>query len=439
MEASRPRSRWLPRILIAALVLRVVAAVALQWGLDHYWQRPFLIMGDAEGYWDLAGDVAAGREYAVYEPPRRVLRMPGFPAVLAVSRLVFGDALLPARLLLAVVGTLACWGVYAFGKSLLGERVGLWSAAYVAVSPTLVLFSVLILSETVFAATVVLAVYSAVPLIRRSDGPSATTKTHDSSQRDSAVGRVGIIVCAGLASAVACYVRPSWLLAPVLLTAAMFVLRRDRWRAAIEGVGVCVVMLLALLPWGLRNQRATGHFVVTTLWMGPSLYDGLHHGATGDSDMTFFDAENLQGRGMSEFQVNAHYKERAVQFAREHPGRAVELAFIKLWRFWSPWPNADQFRGLLPLLATLASSVPLFVFALVGAWRHRRDGGLLLLTAGPVLYFSALHLVFVSSLRYRLPAEYPLAVLAAAGLVALWSRRSGVSATTGSLASEVRS
>jgi len=56
----------------------------------------------------------------------------------------------------------------------------------------------------------------------------------------------------------------------------------------------------------------------------------------------------------------------------------------------------------------------------IGLIRERRNLLLLLITLGPILYFSALHCIFVSSLRYRLPAEYPLMVLSAAGLLHCW-------------------
>ena len=46
------------------------------------------------------------------------------------------------------------------------------------------------------------------------------------------------------------------------------------------------------------------------------------------------------------------------------------------------------------------------------------------LTLGPILYFSLIHMIFVSSLRYRLPAEYPLCVLSAVGLTSWFGNRS---------------
>src|SRR6478735_6049478 len=101
-------------ILCAAFVLRAGLAIGLQHVLDHRLHRQFLIEGDANGYWELAERIADGRDFCLYEPPRCVLRMPGFPALLAVG-LKTVDVLglhdhrfLVVRLLLALVGTAAC-------------------------------------------------------------------------------------------------------------------------------------------------------------------------------------------------------------------------------------------------------------------------------------------------------------------------------------------
>jgi hypothetical protein len=63
------------------------------------------------------------------------------------------------------------------------------------------------------------------------------------------------------------------------------------------------------------------------------------------------------------------------------------------------------------------------VLAMVGAWQWRTVKWRLVLTVGPVLYFAAIHAVFVGSVRYRLPAEYALLVVTAIGLNWLLERR----------------
>ena len=57
----------------------------------------------------------------------------------------------------------------------------------------------------------------------------------------------------------------------------------------------------------------------------------------------------------------------------------------------------------------------LYLLAIKGAWGYRYEPWAWMLVAFPLLYFAALHTVFVGSLRYRVPAEYPLWILAAAG------------------------
>ena len=169
---------------------------------------------------------------------------------------------------------------------------------------------------------------------------------------------------------------------------------------------------LSLAPWGWRNDRETGHFVMTTLWMGASLYDGLNpQNTTGDSDMAFFDHENLLA-DHSEYDVDQIYRQRAKAWAMNHPGKALALAWAKAVRYWKPWPNADQFSTSEGILTAL-SSIPVLL-GIVGAWLLRRRVLLVFLCAGPIVYFAGLHMIFVSSLRYRLPAEYPLFLLTAA-------------------------
>jgi hypothetical protein len=151
------------------------------------------------------------------------------------------------------------------------------------------------------------------------------------------------------------------------------------------------------------------------------LYDGLHPGATGDSDMTFFEQDQLLAT-MSEYEMDREYRRRAMTFAWENPGRAMWLAVMKQRRYWSLVPNAAQFRDAKLWATVLLTTLPLFLFALFGVWQARRDVSLLALTAGSIVLFAGLHLLFVGSLRYRLPAEYPLAVLAAFGFRSLLMR-----------------
>ena len=407
-------------LFAVAWTLRIGAVFAVQYYLDHLAQptRQFVIEGDAAGYWDLAHRIVQGEPYQIYTPPRQVLRMPGFPLLLAISLQLFGESLLAARLLLATVGALGCLGVYQLGQRLCGHRTGLIAGGLAAVSPIFVGFSAIELTETAFAVSLV---FGLVPLSRWGN---QAAQIADSALPPPATLIAAVLsgTIAGLWAGVGCYMRPSWLLFPPCLVLWLWLVRRDRTLAA---VAVCtvVVMVASLIPWGIRNQRVTGHFVLTTLWMGPSLYDGWNpENTTGDSDMAFFDKENLLSQ-MTEYEMDREYRKRAWEFVFEHPDQVAVLAWKKTLRYWNPFPNADQFKKFPALqFVSLVWFVVVFAPALVGAWQLRRSLGVLAITAGPILYFAAVHLVFVSSVRYRLPGEYPLLVLSAVGIESLAQR-----------------
>jgi len=428
MSAADSRTLWI--LLTVALVLRVGTALGLHGWLEGRPQQTFLIEGDANGYWKLGETIAAGDDYALYTPPRYVHRMRGFPALLAMPIAIFENPLLPARLMLAGVGTIGCGLVFVLGRMLFDGTVGLTAAALATIAPVLVGFSPVILSETSFAVCLVASLIGMAWWARRDRGLVGRTSKSVQGGDDSGAPReiptdgsgdpsYGTIVPIGLMIgalvALACYFRPSWILAGPLFGAGAVMTSAHKGRAVVMAVCVIVGLIATLLPWGLRNQRVTGHFTLTTFWLGPSLYDGLNPAATGASDMEFFDRDNLMGQGLSEYDVDRHYRRKAWEFVRENPGRALQLGLIKLWRFLSPFPNAEQFRGVWAALLIGPFNLAVAVLAARGCWVARHDVWAWGLTLGPLIYFAAIHTLFVGSLRYRLPAEYPLMVLAAVG------------------------
>jgi 4-amino-4-deoxy-L-arabinose transferase-like glycosyltransferase len=411
-------------ILLVAFALRMVAAVVVQKRVDQSGSL-CLIAGDAEGYWMLARQIARGEEFAIYDPPRYVERMPGFPILLAAGIKVFEANVLALRFLLAAVGTLACGLVYWLGRELVDRTTGLIACSLAAVSPTFVVFSVLLLSETLFAATLLASLVALAALVRPGQVvgwavPTKSTGGHSPPYRFwTRPNHAALAIVAGLLCGIATLVRPTWILVGPAFAAIYILQSRVAARRLVNAGLLLAGLAVVLAPWAIRNYHVTGHFVVTTLWLGPSLYDGLSPQATGDSNMEFVEKDGRYARidvPDFEFQANAHYRRAALDFARHNPGRAIGLGFHKLWRFANPFPNAGQFSHWAVWWGVGLFETPVLLLAAVGAWRLRGARWPLLLAAGPVAYFALVHTVFIGSVRYRLPAEYALVVLTAVGL-----------------------
>ena len=422
LAAPGPLLEW-------ALGLRVLAAILVQWYTRS--KGALCIFPDTQVYWLLAETIARGTSYEVLQwgdIPYFALRTPGYPLFLAACRLAFGDRALPIRLVQAVLGAASVWLVDRLTARLAppwparrGWTVPLMAAALAAFDPFLVATSALLLSEALFIPLMLLSLWGLAAIWRSgseadADMPQARP-WHDWPR---AIG-------SGAASGAAVLVRPSWLLfVPAMLLAWLLACGRGRGRTQRAGAfrGAVLVglgMLAVLTPWWVRNAQVYGRFVPTALWTGASLYDGLNPRATGASDMdAFLLAPDIWP--LDEEAQDAELFRRAVAFARAHPRRVFELAAIKAARYWSPWPNAEGFRSPIVAAASALFNVPVLALTALGAWDRRRDARALVLLAGPLVYFAALHMVFASSMRYRIPAAVPALGLAAIGLGRLLAR-----------------
>jgi len=403
--------RWLLLLLGVALAIRVGAAVGWQHRMG-----PGCAFGDSQSYWSLARAIAAGEPYRYGSLDSAAFRTPGYPMLLAPLFLAAGDnpPILAARLVGAVLGTLATAGVWWLGRTLFSPAAGWVAGGVAAVYPGAVVPSVLVLSEAAFAPLWVAQWMLWVKAWQ--------------------AGSLRATVCWGLAAGVAAgaatLVRPGWLLfVPfAALVGVAFGPRRRRQ------VGLAVVIAMGLVvvmaPWWVRNARVLGRPVLTTTQLGASLYDGLNPAADGSSRMQFVDAfveEELSKRPADgdeplELRLDRRLREAALEWAGKHPAATTRLAGVKLLRMWNVWPNEPSLSSGAIRAVVAAGYVPVLLLGVWGAVRTIRSGWPYVLCWLPAVYLTGIHVVFVSSIRYREPAMLGLVVLAAGAVVA-WAPR----------------
>ncbi len=413
-QAGSGKARAVRWILLLGLAfgLRVAAAFAVQWYADR--NKTPCVFGDTAIYRDLAAALVEGRPYRVdqWDVPHVALRTPGYPAFLALCRLLFGPGLLPARIVQALLGTLSVGLVGLLATCFASEdrrgSTAWWAACLAALDPYLIVLSALALSEALF-----------LPLMMGSLWAITATwpaRREDWGKTEAADKPVRLAALAGLLMGLAVLTRPSWL----AYVAALLVIRvvcggRGELRRSLRISGVMALVFgLVMLPWWVRNGSELGRFVPTALWVGASLYDGISPTADGSSEMSFLDAPDV--RALSEVEQDRELRSRSLAFARSHPGRVLELAWIKAGRFWSPWPNAASLTSPLVAVVSMAATLPVFALVGWGAWLRRGDPRTWAVLLGTLVVFFGLHLVFVSSVRYRAPGMAPAAVLAGVSL-----------------------
>ncbi len=390
---------WWAVILVVALAARVTAAF---WWQSRIPAGQEFYFGDSDTYWVLSQAVASGQPYQYGSADARIFRMPAYPALLAALHWVAGDesAVIKARLLGAALGTVTVAGVGWLAREVAGHRTAIVAAALAAIYPGAIATSVFVLSEALFCPIMMLQLAAAARLYRLG--------TIHTSFWSVAVGAL-----AGLGT----LTRPSWLLfVPFAIFVEGLICRGPAfWKQAAISLAALVVVLA---PWWWRNYREVGHFVPTTLQVGASLYDGLNPQADGSSRMGFVQPiETAEKRHPSldpaekfEYRLDRRFQRLAQSWAFENPGHVLRLAAVKFIKMWGV--GSTQGAPLHPVVRWIfaAAHLPIVALALVATRRCGWSGWICWM---PTLYLTPMHMIFVSSIRYREPAMLPLFVLAA--------------------------
>ena len=205
-------------------------------------------------------------------------------------------------------------------------------------------------------------------------------------------------------------------LLPVLLGCMAFELwwipSRRKWLSAAV---LILGLVLASVPWGIRNYAVFGEAVFIRSNFGLELRMGNHDGAAADIDVTAArtverhprtnEAEALELRALGEVEYMRRARGDAIEWIRENPGTFLRLTLSRFVHYWCGPLTRPVAAGLFTLLT---------VVALLGAWQilprlaaPNRAVLLIPLATYPLVYYIVSYMP-----RYRVPLDWMLLILA---------------------------
>lgn len=211
---------------------------------------------------------------------------------------------------------------------------------------------------------------------------------------------------------------------------------------------VLAATALVLAPWVVRNKVSVGCYAITTdsraLWKANNLntYDVLDRGGWIDdvppvpgAPPSPQDAGAVYQRTGRVIEVDEcaqmrFYQDRVTEFWREHPREKLRLAGQSARLLWQPnvletqgRPGAGTWQDTARSVVEPAFMIALYAFALAGLFVLPR--GFVALTLLLLGYQTATAMLFAGATRYRVPWDFLIAILAAAGLAAVLRRLPG--------------
>ena len=404
MKPLGPYLRDLALVGAAAFVLRVAFVI-----VQSVW-RPFdvaFVATDSALYIGLADALGSGAGYTIDGHPTAYVG-PGYPMFLAPLRVAGLDTVgigLVQSVLGAVTacaaGATAAYLPYTAGSPLSRRALVLGAAVICAVYPHLVFWTGYVLTETLFVLLVALSLLLIVASLT--------------------LQRPALALASGLAAAGAALTRSPFLAVAVVLVLWLAYLAARRAAplaiAALFALGLASPQVL----WTARNAIELGAPVLTSTHSGWVFYQANSAGSTGGSGgylgaVDFIAIE--PPAGLTEAQRDAYYYARTVDDIRADPAAYIARTGTKLWNMWRPTYDGSSVRNSV---VTLATYFPLLLLGIVGAVVLARAmpvpvGAIPVMT---LAIWVLLHLVVGGMIRYRLSAEYVLAITAPFGLAFL--------------------
>ncbi|MBN2586181.1 MAG: glycosyltransferase family 39 protein [Candidatus Fermentibacteraceae bacterium] len=386
---------------------RIITGEGLSFSREDGWLRHRMVTQESfRDTWAMDPDYIFG--IIPVETPTAAIE-PGYPLMLACVFFVTGPFTGGVFLLNCLFALAGAWAVWTLVCENWGERQGILAALLWSVYPYYVYYSAYAMTETVH--------FSLLPLIALLTFRACR-------------GRWSALL-AGVSTGFLFLVRSTALFLLPLQTVWLFAKRK--WREAL--LAACG-FILCCIPWVVRNQIQLGSPVLMptkgalNLWMrnNPDLLElegieipGFVRESISRRDLLEY--PSMEG-ALTEVERSDLLMERARDFIMANPVLIAYLTVLRAGNFLSPAGATLDHPAVV--LSGVLIYLPMLVLGIIEAVRRRRDGRILFLALTFLLYL-ALHSLAHGGVRYRLPVDMVLIVLASLFI----GRRAGWEGPTG--------
>lgn len=386
--------KYLWAILLLALSLRL--------GYVFY-ASPEIHWEDEYDYLTLSQKFASGDGYVNEHGKPTAFRPVGYPLLLAGCHLL-GLGSVPAIRMIQVVLSIVCvWLTFLIAEHFVNRKTALWAAFFAAIYPYFIFLPATLMSETWFSLLLLAGTFFYL---------KGEFQTHYLNT-----------VLAGILMGLAVLTRPSAL---VLVFAVLL------WTGLRHGSNLnsiltrtalfALTVAMIIVPWMIRNQVQMGAFQLSSnagrnLWLGNNSQSTINTGSNIDMSEDFHELVE----SLPEFEADKIYKQRALTFMRSNPQHVLWLSLQKGLSFWrfGPSPTTEGYvdQNSWHRWISFLSYGPIFLLAIAGfLTASKKAQSIMLLWIFYALAFTAVHAVFISKVRFRLPLDYFLMMMAAVAL-----------------------
>jgi 4-amino-4-deoxy-L-arabinose transferase-like glycosyltransferase len=406
----------------------------LRAGLWYSWGDPALFSDDERDYRQLAARLVLTGEYADIRGVPFSLRPPLYPAAIAgVYRCLGLQNVDAVRAFQAGISLLTVLLVYRLGIMAYSRQVALWAAGLCCFYPSLIGYTNLLLSETLFTFLLTAFTWLVLEAIDRQG--------------------IGLLVAAGVTMGLAALTRSIQLVFLPLLALYVFVCWRTAWgRRFLAASTVTAAFVLTIAPWAVRNTRL--HKTLTFIdvmggrnaMMGNYEYTPLERSWATFSDVkgekTWFHVlyrEHEIPSPVTQGQLDKIALRHAIEFIWTNPWLTAKRSVVKFFNFWQlerellaaareGYFTSLSARSQLLLAVVICGSYAMVLFAAVfgSCCVPPGDARMHWFLVISILFPCAVHTMIFAHSRYHLPVIPLLTVYAAAAITnwqTIWHAR----------------